>query len=99
MSASTLLVIADPSAPFLKALSRIPNGVRAIISDDPTKTEWQGRPLFGHYTVDVDGVPPKPLSLVEKGVLKNFLLTRHVKEYVLTMLALEHPGDSVVQLS
>lgn len=46
------------------------------IVDDPLQTEWRGRPLFGHYTVDMDGVEPKPLSLVEKGVLKNFLLTR-----------------------
>src|SRR5262249_11723365 len=46
------------------------------IVDDPTQTEWRGRPLFGHYTVDSDGVLPKPMSLVEKGVLKNFLLTR-----------------------
>lgn len=46
------------------------------IVDDPTQVEWRGRPLFGHYTVDMDGVAPKPLSLVEKGVLKNFLLTR-----------------------
>ena len=46
------------------------------IVDDPTQTEWRGHPLFGHYTVDMDGVAPKPLSLVEKGVLKNFLLTR-----------------------
>jgi len=44
--------------------------------DDPTQAEWRGRPLFGHYLVDMDGVAPKPLSLVEKGVLKNFLLTR-----------------------
>jgi hypothetical protein len=46
------------------------------IVDDPTQTEWRGHPLFGHYTVDMDGVAPQPLSLVEKGVLKNFLLTR-----------------------
>ena len=38
--------------------------------------EWRGRPLFGHYEVDREGVVPKPLTLVEKGVLKNFLLTR-----------------------
>src|SRR6185369_6537453 len=46
------------------------------VVDDPTQTEWRGRPLFGHYTVDGDGVAAKPLSLVEKGVLKTFLLTR-----------------------
>jgi len=46
------------------------------IVDNPTETQWRGNPLFGHYMVDVDGVAAKPLSLVEKGVLKNFLLTR-----------------------
>jgi len=46
------------------------------VVDDPTQTQWRGNPLFGHYTVDADGVEPKPLALVEKGVLKNFLLTR-----------------------
>jgi trehalose synthase len=31
-------------------------------------------------------------------VKQNFLLTRHVKDYLLTMLALEHPHESVVHL-
>ena len=35
-----------------------------------------GRPLFGHYEVDREGVVPKPLRLVEKGALKSYLLTR-----------------------
>ncbi len=46
------------------------------VVDDPTQTEWRGRPLFGHYAVDMEGVQPKPLALVEKGVLKALLLTR-----------------------
>jgi predicted Zn-dependent protease len=46
------------------------------VVDDPTQTEWRGKPLFGTYEVDREGVIPKPLTLVEKGVLKNFLLTR-----------------------
>jgi hypothetical protein len=46
------------------------------VVDDPTQKEWRGRPLFGSYQVDREGVVPKPLTLVEKGVLKNFLLTR-----------------------
>ena len=46
------------------------------VVDDPTRTEWHGRPLFGHYEVDREGVVPKPLHLVEKGVLKGYLLTR-----------------------
>ncbi len=32
-------------------------------------------------------------------VRQNFLLTRHVRDYLLTMLALEHPGESIVNLS
>ena len=46
------------------------------VVDDPTATEWQGRPLFGRYLVDLEGVVPKPLVIVEKGVLRNYLLTR-----------------------
>jgi hypothetical protein len=40
------------------------------VTDDPTQ------PLFGHEEVDDEGVPDRPLSLVEKGVLKDFLRTR-----------------------
>ncbi len=46
------------------------------VVDDPTQREWRGRPLFGHYQVDLEGVRPEPLVLVEKGILKSFLLTR-----------------------
>jgi TldD protein len=40
------------------------------VVDDPTL------PMFGHTEVDNEGVPSKPVSLVEKGVLKDFLRTR-----------------------
>ncbi len=46
------------------------------IVDDPTLKEWRGRPLFGSYEVDREGVQPKPVHLVEKGLLKGYLLTR-----------------------
>jgi hypothetical protein len=46
------------------------------VVDDPTSKEWRGRRLFGSYDVDEEGVAAKPLTVVEKGVLKNFLLTR-----------------------
>jgi hypothetical protein len=46
------------------------------VVDDPTQTEWRGRPLFGSYIVDREGVMAKPLRVIEKGVLKNYLLTR-----------------------
>jgi TldD protein len=40
------------------------------VTDDPTL------PLFGKEEADEEGVPDKKLSLVEKGVLKDFLRTR-----------------------
>jgi TldD protein len=40
------------------------------VTDDPAQ------PLFGHEEVDEEGVPDKPVTLVEKGVLKDFLRTR-----------------------
>lgn len=40
------------------------------VLDDPSL------PLFGHTEVDNEGVPSKPVSLVEKGILKDFLRTR-----------------------
>jgi TldD protein len=46
------------------------------VVDDPTQKEWRGRPLFGSYEVDREGVVAQPLRLVEKGVLKSYLLTR-----------------------
>src|SRR6185436_18108991 len=46
------------------------------VVDDPTQKEWRGRPLFGAYEVDREGVAAKPLRLIEKGVLKNYFLTR-----------------------
>jgi hypothetical protein len=46
------------------------------IVDDPTQAQWGGRPLFGHYLADMEGIPPQPLPIVEKGILKNLLMTR-----------------------
>lgn len=46
------------------------------VVDDPTQKQWRDRPLFGHYLVDMEGVVPQPLTLVEQGILKGFLLTR-----------------------
>jgi hypothetical protein len=46
------------------------------VVDDPTQSSWQGKPLVGFYQFDLEGVPPQPVSVVEKGVLKNFLTTR-----------------------
>ena len=46
------------------------------VVDDPTQTEHRGQQLLGHYEIDLEGVRPKPLTLVEHGVLKDFFRTR-----------------------
>jgi hypothetical protein len=46
------------------------------VTDDPTQTSWQGKPLVGFYRYDLEGVPAKPVAVVQKGVLKSFLTTR-----------------------
>jgi len=46
------------------------------VVDDSTQTKFGGHTLLGHYLYDVEAVAPQPLTLVEKGVLKAFLLTR-----------------------
>jgi len=45
-------------------------------TDDPTQSSWNGKPLIGSYGFDLEGVAPKPVSLIEKGYLKGFLTTR-----------------------
>jgi len=50
------------------------------VVDDPTQTEWRGRRLLGFYRVDMEGVAPKPLVLIERGILRAFLLTRQPVE-------------------
>ena len=46
------------------------------MTDDATQSTYNGKPLLGFYPFDMEGVPPKPVSVVEKGVLKSFLTTR-----------------------
>lgn len=44
--------------------------------DDPLLTEYEGTPLAGHYSVDDEGIPARKVSLVEKGLLKDVLMSR-----------------------
>ena len=45
------------------------------IIDDPTLTAFKGIALRGHYLYDDEGVKARPVTLIEKGVLKNFLMS------------------------
>ena len=46
------------------------------VFDDPTIRTLNGIELNGHYLVDDEGVAARQASLVEKGVLKGFLMSR-----------------------
>ena len=48
------------------------------VSDDPTLKRADGLPLNGHYRYDEQGVPAQKVSLVRRGVLEGFLLSRHM---------------------
>jgi TldD protein len=47
---------------------------------DPTKTEFQGTALNGSYAYDDEGVKARPVTLVDKGILKTFLMSRSAIE-------------------
>jgi predicted Zn-dependent protease len=44
--------------------------------DDPTARVFEGRTLNGHYRYDDEAVQAQKALLIEKGVLRNFLLSR-----------------------
>jgi TldD protein len=46
------------------------------VIDDPTRTAFGKTPLVGHYAFDDEGVPAQKVNLVDKGVLKGFLMSR-----------------------
>lgn len=46
------------------------------VYDDATLAEFNGTDLRGYYEYDDEGTPAERVTVVEKGVLKNFLTTR-----------------------
>lgn len=46
------------------------------VIDDPTRDRFGGEDLRGFYRYDDEGVPAQKVNLVEKGILKNFLMSR-----------------------
>ena len=43
---------------------------------DPTRRKAEGIDLNGWYTFDDEGIPARPVTAVENGVLRNFLMSR-----------------------
>jgi hypothetical protein len=52
----------------------LPNFLTVV--DDPTLSTYEGKPLLGGHTVDDEGVRARPVTLVDKGILKTLLATR-----------------------
>jgi TldD protein len=48
----------------------------ASLTDDPLAKEYQGTLLIGSYTIDEQGVPAEKVTVVDKGVLKDLLMSR-----------------------
>jgi hypothetical protein len=46
------------------------------VQDDPTIASFQGKPLLGHYEIDDDGVRAMKVSLIDKGRLIGYDLSR-----------------------
>jgi len=46
------------------------------VYDRPLQPRIGAQPLVGHYEIDDDGVPAKNVTLVDKGILKTFLVGR-----------------------
>jgi TldD protein len=61
---------------FTKQINRpiLPDFLSVV--DDPTTERFDGIDLNGHYAFDDDGVPAQRVTVVEKGILKNFLMSR-----------------------
>jgi TldD protein len=50
------------------------------VTDDPTLASLGTQSLNGFYRFDDEGVPAQRVTLVDKGVLRNFLVSRHPVE-------------------
>ncbi len=46
------------------------------VYDDPTETQYNGEFLRGHYQYDDQGVKTEKVTVVDGGVLRNFLMSR-----------------------
>lgn len=66
----------DEGQTFTKKVNQsvLPDFISVI--DDPTTAQIAGTDLNGQYSFDDDGVPAQRVTVVDKGILKNFLMSR-----------------------
>jgi predicted Zn-dependent protease len=58
----------------------LPNYV--FVFDDPTAQATGNQPLMGAYKIDDQGVPSRRVSLIERGVLKDLLMSRRPRKEI-----------------
>ncbi len=46
------------------------------VVDDPTQETYEKNELIGSYKVDDQGVPARPVTVIERGILKTLLMSR-----------------------
>jgi TldD protein len=61
---------------FTKQLNQLVLPSFLTVTDDPTLKEMNGTRLSGYYQYDDEGVPAQKVVAVDKGILKNFLMSR-----------------------
>jgi predicted Zn-dependent protease len=61
---------------FTKKIGQKVTSDLITVYDDPDLKDFRGRSLRGHYKYDNEGVKAGRASLIEKGVLKGFLMSR-----------------------
>lgn len=73
---NTLASMGASEGSFDERMNRriLPSTITVV--DDPTRKEIDGYPLIGGFEIDEQGVPAKPMTIVENGILKNLLSSR-----------------------
>ena len=66
----------DESQTFAKKINQKVTSEIITVYDDPNIKDYKGRSLRGYYKYDDEGVRAGRASLIEKGVLKGFLMNR-----------------------
>ena len=79
------------------------------VLDDPTISSISGKPLFGDYSLDDEGVKAERVALVEKGQLKSYLVGREpIRDFPVSnghgrgganTAPQPHPGNLILQSS
>lgn len=66
----------DDAQTFKNSLNQLVISPVINVTFDPTINEMNGKILSGYYKFDDEGIPSQRVSVVERGIFKNFLMSR-----------------------